>query len=189
MYSETKPFSENGRKDTGEAWKLIASGVNSMSGGNEKRRGLFDYSPEMYKHWFDSLGKNMTRDISSVVDLVTDLKDGKSIGKVMKENSRHVLFAGDVVRNVPDNTHNFYDAKNRYQTERADGTIKQGSRRDEAVKKLLREIDTLRHWEAGEEKKGGKWVPMRKAPSESAKEKNKKMRLKYQQQVINLMNR
>ena len=57
----------------------------------------------------------------------------------------------------------------------------------EAVKKLLREIDTLRHWEVGEEKKGNKWTPMSRKPSDATKEKHKRTRLRLQQRVIALM--
>lgn len=182
MYSETKPYSENGRKQTGDVWKGMARGMNALSGGNEKRRGLFDFSPEMYKHWWDSLGKNMTRDISAVVDMVSDFAEGKEVDK------SHILYGRDYWRDVPDNTQNFYEAERRYKADSADGTIRQGSRRDEQIKTLLRDITTLRHWEDGEEKVGNRWVK-RRNPSEATKEKHKKQRLKYQQKVIDLMNR
>ena len=180
MYSETKPFSENGRKQTGDVWKSMARGMNELTGGNQNRRGWFDFSPENYKFVVDSALKNLGRDITTVSDFVTDLREGKDIDK------SHVLFGRDYVRDVPDNTQNFYEAERRYKADRADGTIRAGSRRDEAVKQLIREITTLRHWEDGEEKVGSRWVKKRN-PSEATKEKHKRMRLKYQQRVIDLM--
>ena len=182
MFSETKPYSENGRKQTGDVWKSVARGMNELTGGNERRRGWFDFSPENYKFVVDSALKNLGRDITTVSDFVTDLREGKEVDR------SHILFGRDYVRSVPDNTQNFYEAERRYRVDRADGTIRQGSKRDEAVKELLKEITTLRHWEDGEEKVGGRWVK-RRNPSEATKEKHKKLRLRYQQRVIDLMRR
>ncbi len=180
MFSETKPYSENGRKQTGDVWKSMARGMNKLTGGNERRRGWFDYSPENYKFVVDSALKNLGRDITTVSDFVTDLKEGKDL-----DNS-HIPFWRDYVRDVPDNAHNFYEAERRYKVDRADGTIKAGSRRDEKIRKLLNDIRTLRHWEDGEEREGGRWVRKRN-PSEATKKKYEKTRLRYQQQVIDLM--
>jgi hypothetical protein len=188
MFSETKPYSENGRKGTGDIWKAVARGANALGGGNERRRGVewLDNSPEAYRHVVaDSLLKNLGRDVATVFDFVTDMCEGKS---VFETDKTHRLFMRDYYRDVPDNTQNFYEAEKAYKADRADGTIKQGSRRDEAVKKLLRDITTLRHWEDGEEKVGSRWVK-RRNPSEATKEKHKKMRLRYQQRVIEIMRR
>ena len=180
MYSQTLPYSQNGRTGTGDVWKSIAAGVNDLTGGNEKRRGWFDVSPEMYKHWFNSLGKNVTLDISTTIDFISDFVEGKEI------DSKHIPFGRDYERSVPDNTQNFYKAEEAYKKDLADGSIASDAQFAKRVNALLTQIRNLRHWEAGERKVGQKWVAYRK-PTDETRAKYEAMRLKAQQRVIELM--
>lgn len=180
MFSQTKPYAENGRKATGETWKTIARTLNNATGGNEHRRGMIDVAPEMYKHWFDSIGKNLTRDLSTVADFVTDLAGEETV------DFKHIPYGSDYVKSLPDNEQLFYEAEKAYRQDLADNTINSKSPKANTINNYLKQIKNLRHWEIGERKVGQKWQ-FYKEPSTETREKYKAMRLKIQQRVIELM--
>lgn len=179
MYSQTLPYSENGRASTGEGFKAAARWMNAQTGGSENRRGWLDVAPETLQHIWTSLGKNTARDIEGVYDFVTD-----AIGGDIK--IEHVPFGRDYERSVPDNTQNFYKAEEAYKKDLADGSIASDAQFAKRVNALLTQIRNLRHWEAGERKVGQKWVAYRK-PTDETRAKYEAMRLKAQQRVIELM--
>ena len=179
MYSQTKPYSENGRENTSDLYKRIARWMNEATGGNRQRRGFVDVAPETIKHVVDTMLKNLGRDVGGVMETAYDVS-GKGSTDV-----RNIPFARDFVRDVPDNTTLYYETKNRFDKDVADGSIRQGSKTWKASKDAIREIDTLRHWENGESMVDGHWKRT-KNPSDKTKETLKAKRLKLQQRLIDI---
>ena len=179
MYSQTKPYSENGRENTSDLYKRIARWMNEATGGNRQRRGSVDVAPETIKHVVDTMLKNLGRDVGGVMETAYDVS-GKGSTDV-----RNIPFARDFVRDVPDNTTLYYETKNRFDKDVADGSIRQGSKTWKASKDAIREIDTLRHWENGESMVDGHWKRT-KNPSDKTKETLKAKRLKLQQRLIDI---
>ena len=179
MYSNTKPYSENGRRHTNDLYKKIARWLNESSGGNENRRGEIDVAPETIKHIVDTVFKNVGRDVSGVVETVYDMSNSGTT------DIRNVPFARDFVRDVPDNTTVFHEAKGRFDRDVSDGSIKHGSKTWKSAMDTIRQIDALRHWENGETKVDGHWKRT-KNPSAKTKEQLKTKRLKLQQRLIDI---
>jgi len=87
------PNAESGRKSTGEGWKYIASGVNTVSGGDKRHSGMLDFYPEDYRLMFDYVGGSQRRFLSNIY------QTGQSIGKGEWPDATHVPLARVVMGN------------------------------------------------------------------------------------------
>jgi hypothetical protein len=81
VHTESKfqkgPNSMNGRDSTGEAWKALARGVNSATGGSIASKGVVDMYPEDYRHIFDEVIGAQRRLIGGLSETVSDAKAGR----------------------------------------------------------------------------------------------------------------
>jgi hypothetical protein len=68
----TTPKSELGREDTGEGWKFIARGMNSLTGGNSTVEGWGSMQPEQYRYIVSQLLGGAYGVGRDTVALVTD---------------------------------------------------------------------------------------------------------------------
>ena len=71
-----KPDSESGRKNTGDAWKLIAETANTATGGDRLEGGWADFHPETIRHLWKQVGGGVWRDATHAFDAVGSLIDG-----------------------------------------------------------------------------------------------------------------
>jgi predicted RNA methylase len=71
---QTGPNAYFGRKTTGEGWKMMAEGMNTLTGGSRRKSGVVDLHPEDYREMIDQfigtqlrLGMNVWDTTASVV--------------------------------------------------------------------------------------------------------------------------
>ena len=113
-FTESKPDSAHGRKSTAAGYHWVASLLNSLTGGNEARKGAIDIAPETVKMLTETVGKNFARDI---------MKIAETGYKLLSDNTkdldvRNVPFAGDFARTHEGNDNRFYENYNRYRDDK-----------------------------------------------------------------------
>ena len=198
-FDTTKPKSESAFQSTGAGYVAFARLLNRIGGGNEHRRGWewLDNPPEAYKHIVEAVGKNMWRDVSGAADLVE--KGVKSVATGRNEFDRNdIPGLRDVTRNVPDNTHRYYDALEKYKADKAElkGTqdvarareLRRGKPYLFAGKSLLdgqiNQVKELMHLERGEIKYGKEWVKPKTPVSEERKKRYHDKKLQMQARIL-----
>ena len=198
-FDTTKPKSESAFQSTGAGYVAFARLLNRIGGGNEHRRGWewLDNPPEAYKHIVEAVGKNMWRDVSGAADLVE--KGVKSAATGRNEFDRNdIPGLRDVTRNVPDNTHRYYDALEKYKADKAElkGTqdvarareLRRGKPYLFAGKSLLdgqiNQVKELMHLERGEIKYGKEWVKPKTPVSEERKKRYHDKKLQMQARIL-----
>jgi hypothetical protein len=113
-FTESKPDSAHGRKSTAAGYHWAASFLNSLTGGNEARKGAIDIAPETVKMLTEMVGKNFARDIMETAEVGYKLLSGNA----KDLDVRNVPFAGDVVRKQEGNDNRFYENYNRYRDDK-----------------------------------------------------------------------
>ena len=113
-FTESKPDSAHGRKSTAAGYHWVASLLNSLTGGNEARKGAIDIAPETVKMLTETVGKNFARDIMEIAETGY---------KLLSDNTkdldvRNVPFAGDFARTHEGNDNRFYENYNRYRDDK-----------------------------------------------------------------------
>ena len=113
-FTESKPDSAHGRKSTAAGYHWVASLLNSLTGGNEARKGAIDIAPETVKMLAETVGKNFARDIMEIAETGY---------KLLSDNTkdldvRNVPFAGDFARTHEGNDNRFYENYNRYRDDK-----------------------------------------------------------------------
>ena len=113
-FTESKPDSAHGRKSTAVGYHWVASLLNSLTGGNEARKGAIDIAPETVKMLTETVGKNFARDIMEIAETGY---------KLLSDNTkdldvRNVPFAGDFARTHEGNDNRFYENYNRYRDDK-----------------------------------------------------------------------
>ena len=113
-FTESKPDSAHGRKSTAAGYHWVASLLNSLTGGNEARKGAIDIAPETVKMLTETVGKNFARDIMEIAETGY---------KLLSDNTkdldvRNVPFAGDFARTHEGNDNRFYEHYNRYRDDK-----------------------------------------------------------------------
>ena len=113
-FTESKPDSAHGRKSTAAWYHWVASFLNSLTGGNEARKGAIDIAPETVKMLTEMVGKNFARDIMEIAETGY---------KLLSDNTkdldvRNVPFAGDFARTHEGNDNRFYENYNRYRDDK-----------------------------------------------------------------------
>lgn len=113
-FTESKPDSAHGRKSTAAGYHWVASLLNSLTGGNEARKGAIDIAPETVKMLTETVGKNFARDIVEIAETGY---------KLLSDNTkdldvRNVPFAGDFARTHEGNDNRFYENYNRYRDDK-----------------------------------------------------------------------
>ena len=77
MPGENKPDSELGRKGTPDFWKAMASGLNSLTGGDRLKSGGVDPHPETLRHLWKQVGGGIWRDATHMADSFQSLGSGE----------------------------------------------------------------------------------------------------------------
>lgn len=118
-FDDAKPWSQNGRESTAQSWKTAAEILNAIGGGNEARSGkLFgqdwlstDFSPEMIRHTFNSVFKNVGRDAG---DLIAMAEVGLQIADF---DVRNAPIARNLVTKSNGNDNRFFEAQKAYKAD------------------------------------------------------------------------
>lgn len=113
-FTESKPGSAHGRKSTAAGYHWVASLLNSLTGGNEARKGAIDIAPETVKMLTETVGKNFARDIMEIAETGYKLLNGNA----KDLDVRNVPFAGDFARTHEGNDNRFYENYNRYRDDK-----------------------------------------------------------------------
>ena len=113
-FTESKPDSAHGRKSTAAGYHWVASLLNSLTGGNEARKGAIDIAPETVKMLTETVGKNFARDIMEIAETGYKLLNGNA----KDLDVRNVPFAGDFARTHEGNDNRFYENYNRYRDDK-----------------------------------------------------------------------
>lgn len=195
-FDKTMPASSNGKRNTGDWYKVAAQTLNRMSGGNEHRKGLVDVAPEDLQLVLEFLGGAPMRDINNVASSVNNAVQLASGGTPERTLSQ-IPFVRRVVREYPESTSRYYDALEDYERDKAEFKKTTPERRKEMKadkpylftgKSLLdgqiERIKELTHLERGEVKVGQKWVEPKTPRTEEQKEKYRKLRLEMQARVL-----
>jgi hypothetical protein len=113
-FTESKPDSAHGRKSTAAGYHWAASFLNSLTGGNEARKGAIDIAPETVKMLTEMVGKNFVRDISEIAETGYKLLSGNA----KDLDVRNVPVVGDFARTHEGNDNRFYENYNRYRDDK-----------------------------------------------------------------------
>ena len=118
-FDDAQPWSQNGRASTPQSYKTVAEVLNAIGGGNEARSGkLFgidklstDFSPEMIRHVFNSVFKNVGRDAG---DLISMAEVGLRIADF---DIRNAPIARNLVTKSNGNDNRFFEAQKAYKAD------------------------------------------------------------------------
>ena len=195
-FDKTMPASSNGKRNTGDWYKVAAQTLNRMSGGNEHRKGLVDVAPEDLQLVLEFLGGAPMRDLNNVVSSVNNAVQ-LAAGGTPERTLSQIPFVRRVVREYPESTSRYYTALEEYERDKAEFKKTTPERRREMKsekpylftgKSLLdgqiERIKDLTHLERGEVKVGQKWVEPKTPRTEEQKEKYRKLRLEMQARVL-----
>ena len=195
-FDKTTPASSNGKRSTASGYKMLAKGVNYLTGGNELRKGLADFAPEDYQLVLEFLGGAPMRDINNVASSVNNAVQ-LAAGGTPERTLSQIPFVRRVVREYPESTSRYYDALEDYERDKAEFKKTTPERRREMKsekpylfmgKSLLdgqiERIKELTHLERGEVKVGQKWMEPKTPRTEEQKEKYRKLRLEMQARVL-----
>ena len=195
-FDKTMPASSNGKRSTGDWYKVAAQTLNRMSGGNEHRKGLVDVAPEDLQLVLEFLGGAPMRDINNVASSVNNAVQ-LAAGGTPERTLSQIPFVRRVVREYPESTSRYYDALEDYERDKAEFKKTTPERRKEMKadkpylftgKSLLdgqiERIKELMHLERGEVKVGQKWVEPKTPRTEEQKEEWRKKRLALQAQIL-----
>ena len=200
-FDKTAPQSWNGKERTPDAYKLIAQGLNALTGGNEFRKGWVDSAPEDWQLLAESVFGGVLTDLNNVVKAgghAVDVARGKPAAQI----ARDIPFVRDTFTNLPENSNRYYAALEDYERDKAEFKKTTPERRKEMKadkpylfigKSLLdRQIETVReymHRERGEVKDGRKWVKPKTPRTEEQKEAWHKKRLALQARILERLGR
>lgn len=195
-FDKTAPQSWNGKERTPEAYKLIAQGLNALTGGNEFRKGWVDSAPEDWQLLAETVFGGVLTDLNNVVKAgghAVDVARGKPAAQI----ARDIPFVRDTFTNLPENSNRYYAALEEYKRDKAEFKKTTPERRKEMKadkpylfvgKSLLDgQIELVKeymHRERGEVKVGQKWVEPKTPRTEAQKEEWRKKRLALQAQIL-----
>ncbi len=74
---QKRPNSSSGRKTTGEGWKDLAQGVNTLTGGSSSKSGVMDLYPEDYREMLDQFVGTQLRLGQNVWDTAASVAKGE----------------------------------------------------------------------------------------------------------------
>ena len=139
------------------------------------------------------------RDINNLRSTVQNIKKVSEGEKVQKISS-HVPIVRRIVREYPDNTGRYFDAKSEFDIDlkELDKTTRLEKRREllrdkpwlkkrETISGLMDRIKSLNHLEKGEMQVNDKWVKRNKDISAERKEMYHKRKMELQERVLKLL--
>ena len=201
--SDTRPRSEMSFANTGEGWKMFARAMNAVGnaiGLGDEGTGTLDNPPEVYRYLAESVTKNFGRDVSDFFSTGARAVES-AVKRENKMEIEDVPFVGDFVRNVPDNTRRYQDAKASLAKPISNYKEADYKKRIEMAKempalatygyleKLSGRIDELRHRERGEVRRGRKWVKPDTPVSDKLIEEYTAQRVKLQKEYLDFVER
>lgn len=197
--SEKKPYYLRARKNTPEWAKNLSETMNRVTGGNEFVSGDVDVPAEVIQKVAEFFGKNAAKDV------ITAYETGKAIinGNYDELESRMVPVKRDFVRDAPDSTSRYFNAKSDFEKDAAEFTgLRKTMSADErkkyidehpwvlrmdSIRKAINDIDELRKYEAGFVKNGRGYSKRKDDPPKELVEKWKSKRLQLQAKILELM--
>ena len=195
-FDKTAPQSWNGKERTPEAYKLIAQGLNALTGGNEFRKGWVDSAPEDWQLLTETVFGGVLTDLNNVVKAgghAVDIARGKPAAQI----ARDIPFVRDTFTNLPENSNRYYAALEDYERDKAEFKKTTPERRKEMKSEKpylftgkstldgqIERVKEYMHRERGEVKAGRRWVEPKTSVSDEAKEAWRKKRLALQARIL-----
>ncbi len=118
-YSDYKPDSFNGRNATPAPYKWLAQSLNSLSGGNEFRKGALDTAPENWQLLVETALGGVLTDIGRTISAAQDawqIAKGEKPDQVMRD----IPFVRDWITNYPDVKNRYYETLKEYEADKAE---------------------------------------------------------------------